>query len=978
MDFDALPQQRLAIEAPLGPVLVVAGPGAGKTFCLIGRVQHLIGALGFDPARICAVTFTNKAAEEIAVRLKRSIGERAEEITRSTLHALCLRVLREHAEAAGLRKGFGVADESYQRTILARLNVPAKRRSQLLTLFGRRRLEDYVLPARVEEAFRGYASYLTQRNMVDFDDLIAKTAALFRDRPAVASAVAAQWDYLLVDEFQDLNPAQYEILKRLAAPHGNFFGVGDDEQSIYSWTGADPRVLMRFREDFGVGRPIVLDRNCRCSRQVFETARRVLAENPPLFDKQLRADRESEHDVCAHAFPDEEAEASWLLQDLEADRVASGLRWGDYAVLYRAHKIGHFLESRLVRAKVPCRLARGHSIAEDKVIGHVIAALRVMVDPTDQVALEALARRVFAEDVWQQVQTADGWDGDDLLGSVRAVARQRSVHEPDRRKLWRFVYHVENLTALPRAHRSLSSLLDALLSQSVGPYVNRLEERHDELSDPLELEGAVRLADRLRRAIAAEQAVAIEPLGGLEIALRGLLAAAGVRQAAWVPDGAASGGRPLMVRAADGGDCGLTIALFKALQLMNAPELEPALRRYVTFDLETTDMSVASCGVVEIGAARVVDGEIVARLHTLVRPEQPISAGAARVHGYTDADVRQAPAFAGVWPLFRAFVGDDLLVAHNGQRFDIPVLRRLSAGMDGAESLVFYDTLPLARSLSRDSARLEDIAARLSIDPGRSHRALDDAETLARVFLALERQRIVRGRKAVLINLLDYVGLALALDETGQPSHERRLLRDLARSYALGRYSHCLEFYASEHERAAVAAPPVEEVIDRLGGRALMDKLRATPDAAQRYPVAVGRLRALMGAEGDDDLATSVGRLLDRVALSTSDGVEVAPDRVNLLTLHSTKGLEFSRVYIVGVADHQLPGYYAFVEGRQGEIQEARRLLYVGMTRAKDRLVLTCAAQRNGVAAGGHQFLDEMRLVVSDAGRPLAGDPLPA
>src|SRR5207248_794584 len=135
MDFDPLPQQRLAIEAPLGPVLVVAGPGAGKTFCLIARINHLINTRGLAPERICAVTFTNRAAEEIAVRLKHTLGDRAEGVTRGTIHALCLALLREHAEAAGLRKGFGVADEQYQKVILGRLHVPLEQRGSLLNRF---------------------------------------------------------------------------------------------------------------------------------------------------------------------------------------------------------------------------------------------------------------------------------------------------------------------------------------------------------------------------------------------------------------------------------------------------------------------------------------------------------------------------------------------------------------------------------------------------------------------------------------------------------------------------------------------------------------------------------------------------------------------------------------------------------------------------------------------------------------------------
>src|SRR5207245_4074594 len=131
----------------------------------------------------------------------------------------------------------------------------------------------------------------------------------------------------LVDEFQDVNPVQYELLKRLAAPHDNFFAVGDDEQSIFTWTGADPYVLVRFARDYGIDRPIVLDKNCRCSRQIFETARRVLAQNPQLFEKQLTAEQDSPHEVGAFGFRDEEEEASWLLEDLQGDRAASELGW---------------------------------------------------------------------------------------------------------------------------------------------------------------------------------------------------------------------------------------------------------------------------------------------------------------------------------------------------------------------------------------------------------------------------------------------------------------------------------------------------------------------------------------------------------------------------------------------------------------------------------------------------------------------------
>ena len=911
MSFTPLPQQRLAIESGLGPVLVVAGPGAGKTFCLTARIQHLV-SIGFDPQRICAVTFTNRAAEEIATRLK-------QDVWRGTIHAFCLALLREFHEAAGLRKGFGVADEDYQRVILSRLRVPADRRGQLLTLFSRHRFQGYRLTANDQRLFHEYTSWLAHRNMVDFDELITKAEPL-------ADRIADRWQYLLVDEFQDVNDVQYKFLKRLAEPHGNFFAVGDDEQSIFTWTGADPYVLVRFKRDYDV-EPIILEKNCRCSRQIFQTARRVLAQNPQLFQKQLTADRESPHEVQAFAFRDEEEEAAWIVEDVGSDR--------DVAILYRKHRVGEYIEGRLLRAGIPCRLARGRSLMEDDVIKYVITALRVVRHPDDPVALEAFARCVLSEHFLQEVEAALD-DSSDFLSSVRALAQRRPSQDPDTKKLWRLVYQVENLRALPRSHGTLQAVVDELLSQSIGPYRNALEERHDELTDPASLPEARRLADALAGP------VAFAPVGGLEIALRGMLVAAGVRDVRSATPGAITTD---------------ALTLFKALQLLHARDLDARLGRYVTFDFETTDTDVATCGVIEIGAARVVDGKIVERFHAMVNPFRPISAGATKLHGYTDADVAPAPPFAEVFPQFRAFVGDDILVAHNGQKFDIPVLRRLAAGRDSVDDLVFYDTLPLVRSLSQDSGKLEDVALRFGIDCGRVHHALDDACTLALVYRELEAQRVIRSRKALLNNALDYVGLALAIEHRAR-SAEQELLFNIGRFRALGRYSDALEFYAMERERTGSSAPDVEELIRRLGGRSLMTKLRAETDPAQRYPAAVARLGALMVDAGTLD--ASIDQLLERVALSTSDGVDLAPDRINLLTLHSTKGLEFSRVYIVGVEDYEIPGFQAATNNITDEIEEARRLLYVGMTRARERLILTRCERRFGRDGGGSSFLEEM------------------
>jgi superfamily I DNA/RNA helicase len=962
------PQQRKAIEAPLGAALVVAGPGAGKTFCLIARIGHLVTKLGVPAGRICAVTFTNKAAEEIAARLGSALGPKVSEVRRGTIHALCADILREFAAPAGLKPGFGIADEEYQRTLLRQMRH-GPRTGQLLKSFGRHRLQGHELTPGDAQVFREYRRALRRRNIVDFDDLVVLTDELFRTHEAVAEAVAGRWDYVLVDEFQDVNPAQYAILRRLAQPHGNIFAVGDDEQSIFSWAGADPRVLSRFQRDYGVAAPVVLDRNHRTSHQIFGVARRLLRENPSLFQKELTAPRLSPFEVEAFAFKDDEAEAAWIMADIQADRAAHraddtgrALDWGDYAVLYRRHEIGNRLETAFLKAGLPCRLAKGRPLSEDPVIGYVIAALRLVQDPRDASAAESFAKRVLPPHLAERIEALIGSAEDDYLLAVRDLAGGMQG-DPDAKKLWRLVYQAENLAAMGAKHDTLRSLVEELLAQRVGTYSNRLEERHEDLSDPADLPAAQALADRLAAARTHRSRIVLEPMGGLEIALRGLLFGAGFKLSLYADEVVQAELDDVRLGLSDAGPEGLAFTLFKALQLVHARGLGGAPARYVTFDLETTDVDTSTCEIVEIAAVRVEDGRVSDEFHSLVRPAVPIAPGAQRQHGYADADVALAPSFAEVWPRFRAFAGRDTLVAHNGQDFDVPVLRRMAAGIGAADAIQAYDTLPLARLLGGGSAKLSALAERFGVTPGRAHHALDDARMLVGVYEALEQRRVVRARKSSLVNLLPYLGLAFALDDGRRKTDEVTLLfGQLAAAAALGRFSDCLEYYDAERARRGAHGPSLEEIIERLGGRGKMDRLRQERDAASRYPEAVARLEALIEQAPGETLALAMQRFLERVTLSASREVDVERHRVNLLTLHSTKGLEFSRVYVVGVEDEQMPGWIPKGEDPEHAIQESRRLLYVGMTRAIERLMLTRVDRRAGKPGGGSRFLGEMGL----------------
>ncbi|HEX9562443.1 MAG TPA: UvrD-helicase domain-containing protein [Gemmatimonadaceae bacterium] len=971
--------QSAAIEAGLGPSLVLAGPGAGKTFCLIERIRFLIERGGIAPERINAFTFTNKAAEEIGSRLD-DLGAGAQLVKRGTIHAFCAEILREHGHHVGLERGFGIADENYQRAVLARLGQPARYHSSILGSFSMHRLKGFALADRDAKTFAEYVKRLERRNIADFDMLVEKASQLLETVPNVAAAVGARWDVVLVDEFQDLNPRQYEVVRALAKKHRNVFAVGDDEQSIFSWTGADLTLFGVLMNDFGITAAFTLRDNHRVPRQVFDLASRLVKRNPrEIWSKKedIVATRDSQHPVCAYHFGDELVESDWLLADILADRSASGLPWGEYAVLYRRHEIGAALEGSLVTAGIPCRLAQGRALSDDPVISYVIAALRVIADPTDDAHQEQFLKVVLPPSLLDILRTKMEQGGEGLRSQMEAHARALPRQDAGARKLWRALFALRNLEALGRTHDTLDALVEELLSQRVGEYRTLLEERHEDLLDPAQYADVVRLAERLGPALDEGRAIWLEPMRGLEIPLRALLQGAGFGRFAL---GAECPPEAMRIAAGETPSFGIALGLFKALQIVVTRRSDAAFRGFTAVDIETTDRDVATAEIVDLAAVRVRDGVIEDEWQSLVKPRVAMHAAAAATHGISEAELADAPWFEQVWPAFRDFCGADVVVAHNGYRFDFPILERMCQPLGGA-SFVTYDTLVLARELHPGSRRLSDLAFRFGIDTGQSHRALDDSRTLAHVFLRLDVERLARARKTALASLLDQLGIALAMSaepdgcagdgvESTPACREFHELRKLTASFALGRYSDALEQYAVQRDAAGdPSLPTADNLVARLGGEKRMERLRREKSAEDRYPQAMARLRRLLAECDAITLEGQIGQLLDLVALSRQDGTEVHQDRVSLLTLHSTKGLEFSRVYIVGVEDSEIPGMSAHKPTSKLEVEEGRRLLYVGMTRAKERLVLTRAAKRGDLPTGGIQFLTEMGIALETADR---------
>lgn len=967
--FSAIPQeaphaasdsQRAAIEAELGPVLVLAGPGAGKTFCLIERIRFLIEKKGIRPDHICAFTFTNKAAGEISSRLEKYLGPGAADIKRGTIHSLCAELLREFAPDCGLEPGFGIVDEDYQTSALRRLGVPPRWIKRTLKAFTSHRFQhEYKIDERDYDRYVAYVEFLKKRNLVDFDMLMIKASEVLR-LEQVAATVSSRWRAILVDEFQDLTPVQYMVIRALARDHRNIFAVGDDEQSIYSWAGANPKVFTDFVNDFNLAKPTSeLAENRRCPREVMERARHLMNINTPIFAHRSHADsdRSSPFPVTAHKFATSEDEIAWVLSDLRSDRAAHSLRWGDYALLYRTNDMGNAAEAQFLTAGVPCRMTHGRALSDDPVVRYVIAALKVIASPNDAINHEAFLQVVLPRTIFDGVRAKAERKRSDIVTHLEHTVRNLPREHEDGPRLRRAVAALRNLVALGIRHDALSPLVDELLSQRVGIHQTFLEMNCDELSDPAENSEVEEIAKRLAEALDNRRIVWIPRMGGVEIGLKGMLAGIGLT---WVEFGMVPPPDSIVIGNSDCQSLGIALGVFKAMQLLRSRDFRNHFRDFTAVDIETTDRDIMRAEVVQIAAVRVRNGDVVDEFHSLVKPEGPITVEAFAVHGISEHDVIEAPSFQQIWPTFREFCSSDVVVAHNGHNFDFPVLRRL-AGEAECASLHTYDTLVLARELRTGSAKLSHLAQVYGIRQTRAHDALDDTRTLAKVFLALCDESLARARKTALDNLLDFLGIALALSNEESLCEEARRLRDLSRIYSLGRYSRCLDFYRAECEACQdIPVPDVTDLIERLGGEGLMLKLRTEKSADERYPEAMQRLRPLLDIQQGKPLADQIAAFLERVALSKLDGSETDDEKVNLLTLHSTKGLEFSRVYILGTDDR---GFMRDTRMRKEQVEELRRLLYVGMTRTMERLVLTCAESRSGKPSGGHSLLDELEIV---------------
>ncbi len=392
--------QKRAVFHLEGPFLVIAGPGSGKTRVITYRIAALIEA-GVRPQSICAITFTNKAAEEMrqrAVALGTSAGAHI-----STFHSLCVRILRQYASQAGVKSNFSIYDAADQARCVRHAvkecnidsdNFPPARMLDAISSLKNRLIDVEALKTEADSFFTKtlvrvydhYQNILVENNALDFDDLLMKTAFLLEANANVRLELGDRFKFLLIDEYQDTNHAQYRIAKALVSAHNNICATGDPDQSIYGWRGADIHNILAFEKDWPDATVVKLEENFRSTPNILQVADHLIAFNKNRKEKRLVPVRQAGQDVSVKVFEDEHYEAIGVAEKIQ-ELIENGAKPNQIAVFYRINSMSRVLEEALIQNKIPYQILRGVEFYNRKEIRDVLAYLKVIVNPDDQTAL---------------------------------------------------------------------------------------------------------------------------------------------------------------------------------------------------------------------------------------------------------------------------------------------------------------------------------------------------------------------------------------------------------------------------------------------------------------------------------------------------------------------------------------------------------------------------------------------------------------
>jgi DNA helicase-2/ATP-dependent DNA helicase PcrA len=512
---DLNPAQKEAVEAINGPVLILAGPGSGKTRVITHRVAYLIRTVGVNPRRIMAVTFTNKAAREMEERLNKLVSASVKDLTLGTFHAICARILRRDGKAAGVDKNFVIYDDDDQISLL-------KRSLQALSLdpkqFAPRAIQSAITTAKsqmigpeeflehgrsyfeevVQRVYERYQQLLTDSNALDFDDLLLKVVMLFREKPEVLSKYQARYLHIQVDEFQDTNLVQYELMKQLAGKYRNICVVGDPDQSIYSWRSADIRNILNFEKDFPDAKVVLLEQNYRSTQLILDAASHVISANQQRKPKDLWTENEKGLPPAVVETYSEEDEAQYVVNEIDSLVGSGEVKAGDCAVMYRTNAQSRVLEESFIRYGMPYKLVAGTRFYERREVKDIIAYLRLIQNPDDTVSLmriinvpqRGIGERSLDELTrWAREQGVNEYRALKLLSESRESGDDLPFSARTVKVLAGFAAMLEDFIARSR-ELNLVALFDLVVERSgYKQYLAGLVDGEDRWENILELRG---------------------------------------------------------------------------------------------------------------------------------------------------------------------------------------------------------------------------------------------------------------------------------------------------------------------------------------------------------------------------------------------------------------------------------------------------------------------------------------------------------
>ena len=499
MDFESLNTEQLkAVCHSEGPSMVVAGAGSGKTRVITCRIAHLIRERGVDPESVLAITFTNKAAGEMKERIRNMLGQGELSPWVSTFHSFCLRMLRKHIAELGFSNDFAVYDAQDQLTLVkqcmkaAQISTDAFPAKSLLNHISGFK-NDFIVPEQLDldsmsygnqmkagELYPFYQAALKSNNALDFDDLLAFTAKLFQQSSALREYYDKKFQYILVDEFQDTNAVQYELVRLLSRDINNVCVVGDDDQSIYRWRGANIENILKFEKDYPGTTVIKLEENYRSTQNILKAAGNVVGENLNRNEKTLWTQNEKGDPVVCHKAEDETSEAAFVCDRIQNLCREEGYSFNEIAILYRTNAQSRVMEDVLRRAEIPYQIIGGLRFYERKEIKDVLAYMRVLVNSCDSISLKRIVNvpaRGIGKTSMEKVESFCRERGIPLFEGLRLAGKGGLIGAAPTKKIANFISIMDHLDSVYRQSNTLELLTEVIDRSGYAAMLNNEDTR---------------------------------------------------------------------------------------------------------------------------------------------------------------------------------------------------------------------------------------------------------------------------------------------------------------------------------------------------------------------------------------------------------------------------------------------------------------------------------------------------------------------